>query len=157
MIAKTLRRAGLGFLIGMAVGNIIAALTGMDMIVSDVLVQRAGSIQAALLLQTLLSGVIGAAGMAGMTLYELEHWSLLLTMVVHYLLYMIVFLPIALFLGWITTVPEAIVMAAILAAVHMSIFLIMCAYYRAQVREINRLQELSQGLFNSSFINNVQQ
>ena len=141
MVWKILKRAGFGFILGMAVGNLIACLTGHPNIVSASLLEKAGSLSAALLWQTLLSGVIGFAAFAGVSVYDIEHWSLLLADAVHYVGYMIFFLPIAFFLGWLGSAQEAIIMAAILLGVHTVIFLIMWAIYRRQARELNRLNE----------------
>ena len=140
MLVRTLKRAGFGFLLGMAVGNLIAALTGHPNIVSPALLERAGSLSAALLWQTLLSGLIGAAGMGGVSLYEIEAWPLLRTALTHYVIYIVAFAFCSLALGWCERPAELLVMAAIMAAVHFAIFLIMCARYRAQVRELNEMQ-----------------
>ena len=141
MVRKILKRAGFGFVLGMAAGNLIACLTGHPNIVSPALLEKAGSLSAALLWQTLLSGVIGFASFAGVGVYQIDRWSLLLADAVHCLSYMIFFLPIAFFLGWLDTAAEALVMAAILLGVHTLIFLILCAWYRLQARELNRLNE----------------
>lgn len=141
MLMNTLKRAVSGFVLGMAVGNLIAALTCHPDIFSPALLTKAGSLSTALLLQTLLSGVIGAAGMGGTTLYEIERWPMLTANLTHFALVMAVFIPIAHFLGWTETAADTLLMAGIMFAAHFSIFLIMCAYYRAQVREMNRLQE----------------
>lgn len=141
MLWKVLKRAGFGFILGMATGNLIACLTGHPNIVSLSLLERAGSLSTALLWQTLLSGVIGCTAFAGVGVYEIEHWSLLLADAVHYIGYMVFFLPIAFFLGWLRTAEEAIIMAAALLAAHTVIFLVMCAVTRARVRELNSLIE----------------
>jgi hypothetical protein len=142
MLVCTLKRAGFGFLLGMAVGNLIAVLTGHPNIVSPALLERAGSLSNALLWQTLLSGLIGAAGMGGISLYELEDWPLLRTTLVHYAIYIVTFIFCALALGWCERPVEFLVMAVIMLAIHFTIFLIMCARYRAQVKELNELNEL---------------
>lgn len=141
MLVKTLKRALTGFVLGMAVGNLIAALTGHPNIVSPELLQKAGDLSAALLWQTLLSGVIGAAGMGGTVLYELDRWPLLVIDLVHYALCMAVFIPVSFWLGWCEKPVELVIMAAIMFAVHFTIFLIMCAIYRKQVRELNQMQQ----------------
>ena len=141
MLVRTLKRAGRGFVLGMAVGNLIAALTGHPNIVSAALLERVGSLSAALLWQTLLSGVIGGASFAGVSFYEIERWPLLLADAMHYVCYMIVFIPVAFFLGWTEKAGEAAIMALVLLAVHSLIFLMMCAHYRAEVRELNALNE----------------
>lgn len=141
MLIQTLKRTGFGFVLGMAVGNLIAALSGHPDIVSPELLARMGSLSASLLVQTLLSGVIGGVAWAGISLYDLERWPLLTANLTHFALVMAVFIPIAHFLGWTETATDTLLMAGIMFAAHFSIFLIMCAYYRAQMREMNRLQE----------------
>ena len=141
MLMNTLKRAVSGFVLGMAVGNLIAALTGQPDIFSPALLTKAGSLSTALLLQTLLSGVIGGVAWAGISLYDLERWPLLQADAVHFGLILLAFLPIARFLGWLDTPASLLLTIAIMAVAHLCIFLIMCAYYRAQVREMNRLQE----------------
>ena len=141
MIVKTLKRTFFGFILGMAVGNVIAALTGHPNIVSPSLLARTGSLSAALLWQTLLSGVIEAAGMGGTVLYELERWPLLATDAIHFALVMAAFVPVALYLGWTSTPGELLAVAACMLAAHLTVFLVMCAYYRAQVRILNELQK----------------
>ncbi len=141
MIRKTLRRAVFGYVLGMAIGNLIAALTGHPNIVSAELLQKAGSLNAALLWQTLLSGLIGAAGMGGTMLYEIERWPLLAIDIAHYALVMAVFVPVSRCLGWCREPAELAITAAIMFAVHFSIFCIMCAIYRRRVKELNTLQK----------------
>ncbi|MBO4914914.1 MAG: DUF3021 domain-containing protein, partial [Oscillospiraceae bacterium] len=116
MLKTAVKRAMFGFMLGMAVGNLIAALTGHPNIVSPSLLQETGSLSAALLVQTIFSGVIGAVGMGGTVLYELERWPLLATDLVHFCLIMVAFIPIASFLGWIVTAKEILIMTAFMAA-----------------------------------------
>ncbi len=137
---KTVKRAAFGFLLGVAVGNIIAALTGHPNIVSAALLERAGSLQTALLLQSLFSGLIGFVGFGAVSIYKIENWSLFAADVTHLALVLAAFIPSAIFLGWTSSGWELLIMAAIMSAAHLAIFLIMCARYRAQVRELNRIQ-----------------
>ena len=141
MLMKTLKRAMSGFVLGMAVGNLIAALTGHPDVVSPELLAKTERLSTALLWQTLLSGVIGAAGMGGVSRYEIDPWPLLSIDLAHYALVMAVFVPIGHYLGWFVSAEDTLLMAGVMFAAHFSIFLIMCAYYRARVRELNRLQE----------------
>ncbi len=141
MMVKTLKRAVNGFVLGMAVGNFIAALTGGGEIVTPMLFAKAGGLSAALLWQTLLSGVIGGVAWAGMSLYELERWPLTAVCAAHFGIIMAAFLPIGRFLGWLETPRDMLLMAAVMALAHFLVFLIMCAVYRKQVEELNKMQQ----------------
>lgn len=143
MIRKTLKRAGLGFLIGTNMGNIIAFISvlGRGPIVSAELIVSAGSESAAMLVQTLLSGVLGAVAFAGMSFYDIEEWGMLKTMVVHFALIVAAFIPTALCLGWGSSAKEIIVMILMEAAAYMVIWVIMNERYKAEVRKLNQLIE----------------
>ncbi len=142
MLVKTLKRAGIGFLIGMVVGNLISVLSAHgEGIVTRTLLEHAGSLPMAIILQTLLSGAIGAFAFGGVSLYEIESWPLLLITAVHYAIYMTVFVVSDLILGWYATAFDIVFMAVILAVIHFIIFLIMCAVYRAQVKKLNEMQK----------------
>lgn len=143
MLARTLRRSGFGFLLGIAVGNLIAICFGWpDAVVTEKLLALSGSLCVAVLWQTLLSGVIGAAAFAGVGLYERDDWSLFRVAVAHYLIIEAAYLPIAFALGWIETAAGALSWLLFSAVAYLLIFLILCAFYRAQVRELNKLNEL---------------
>ncbi|MBP5604960.1 MAG: DUF3021 domain-containing protein [Ruminiclostridium sp.] len=145
MLMKTLKRAGLGFLLGMAVGNVIAFISGLSstgevQFMSVKLIELCGGEPLAFLIQTLLSGLIGLSGFAGMTLYDLEKWSMVACMGTHFTICMLTFLPCAYLLYWINSWEELLVMTGIMAAAYILIWLIMCAVYRAQVKKLNILQ-----------------
>lgn len=141
MLKKVLKQAAYGFVLGVAVGNIIAFVTGHPNIVSSLLLERTGSLQAALLAQSLCSGLIGAVSWAAKELYNIENWPLLLSCAIHYLAYSAVFIPSAIYLGWTEDGRELALLMTIMAAVHLSIFVVMCIRYRASVRELNDMQQ----------------
>ena len=60
----------LGFLLGAAIGNLIAWFFGSY--VSSVLVARIGSIPAAILVQSLVSGLYGSFALTGTLFYDIE-------------------------------------------------------------------------------------
>lgn len=144
MLRKTLKRAGFGFLLGIAIGNFMAVLF-FPGIVSASLLEKAGSLRAAFLWQSLLSGLFGAASFAGTSLYEIESWSLLRTAIVHYLIIEVVYLPLAFTLGWIATATEALIFTLAGAVAYLIIFLILWAIYRAQVRKLDEFHRNQQG------------
>ena len=145
MLKITLRRAGIGFLLGMAVGNIIAVIsafssTGEVRFMSQGLIDACGGEALAFLLQTVCSGLIGLAGFAGMSFYDIEHWSMLRTMLTHLAVVYAVFIPVSYLLYWIQEPLELLIMMIFMLVWYMIIWLIMCARYRAQVKKLNALQ-----------------
>lgn len=147
MLKKTLKRAGIGFLLGIAMGNLIAFIsvyitsggTGGPIVARE-LIDYLGSESAALLLQSFLSGVIGFAGCAGMTFYEIEKWSLLPIMATHLALIFAAFLPVSYVLHWFGTLTELLIISAFMLVSYFITWLVICAIYRAQVKELNELQ-----------------
>lgn len=140
-----IRRAVIGFLIGMLVGNLIAFLTcdrtaDPVVIVTDKLIQRTGSVSAALIVQTLLSGLLGAVSMGGTVLYDIEEWGLTRTALTHFSLILCTFYAVALGCAWIGPVwQDLLIMGAFEAVGYFIVWLIMFMIYRKQTKELNEL------------------
>ncbi len=135
--------AGTGFLLGMILGNLIAWMTGS--IVSPALVDRVGSRAGAILLQTMVSGLYGAAAVSGMLLYEVDQWSLAKATIVHYLIVAVLYVPMALFLGWAESAADILIVEGFQLIAFFLIWLIMCRRYRVEVRKLNELMKNSEG------------
>ena len=147
MLKRTLLRAGLGFLMGMLIGNLIAILTGGISPESFIPVTpqieglAQGNIAIALALQTLFSGLYGAICFAGIIFYELERLPLALATTAHGSIIILLFIPIAHLLGWEPGVVDTLIMAGCQMVGFIIIWLIMNAIYKKQVRELNEMQE----------------
>lgn len=149
MKKRILIRAGLGFLFGIALGILIAvcmSIVSGDRIqlYSDILLARVGNPMTALLLQFLFSGLYGAICMGGMLVYQIEHWPLLRASTVHFFMTMLPFPPIALLLGWCGGKDLAVIIG-IMTVVYFMIWLVMYLIYRAQVRELNQINQKQNG------------
>lgn len=88
MLKTLLKRAAIGFLIGIIMGNgivvMINAFSGDNITpVTKQLVRQCGGNGSAFILQTILSGFYGAACFAGCSLYDIESLPLTLTSVIH--------------------------------------------------------------------------
>lgn len=153
MLVKTLKRAVIGFLLGVLLGNLIAYLTAENsenaLFVAPQLIKILGSESKAFLLQSILSGLIGIAGFAGMSFYDIDSWSMTRTIVVHFLIILIVFLICAKILFWIGSFFDAFILIVIMSVAYFAIWLIMTAIYRAQVRKLNKNQEELSSKINS--------
>ena len=135
---NALKRAGIGFLLGIALCTVITILTGGA---SKDLIEKAGGVKAALLLQTALSGLYGALCMGATVIYDAERIPHALSALCHCLCCIVPFFPLSLFLGWADGVAGAFIMAGIQLAVYFVIWLVLYVRYRAEVRELNDIQK----------------
>ena len=147
MLKKTLKAAGIGFLIGMVVGNVIAILTGnsatggVTFASPQLLSMAGGNGVVAMLLQSLFSGLYGAACFAGMSFYEIERMPLAAATALHCALIVLLFIPIALFLGWVNDIGTLLIISGMQLVGFFIIWLIMYFGYKKQIRELNEMQE----------------
>ena len=145
MLAKTLKRAGIGFLLGIVVGDLIALITGnastqgVPFASKQLLDMAGGNGVIAMLLQSFFSGVYGALCFAGMSLYEAERLPLAAATALHCAIIVLFYIPIALLLGWVSAIGEILFVAGIQIVAFFIIWLIMYFAYRKQVRELNEL------------------
>ena len=130
--------AVIGFFAGALMGNLIAWLTG-GTLVNARLLAWTGSEALAVLVQTLLSGFMGAVAMGGVLLHEIERWPMALSAAVHWLLIEAVYVPVALGLGWVENGTELLIMMIVQLVVYLIIWVIMFLRWRAQVKQLNRL------------------
>ncbi|MBR0384721.1 MAG: DUF3021 domain-containing protein [Eubacteriaceae bacterium] len=147
MLKKTLRMACVGFLLGIVIGNVIAFLTGISdtngvAFVSKQLLDKVnGSAVSAMALQSLFSGLYGAVCFAGMSFYDIEEMSLAVATASHCALIILLYIPIALFLGWVNNITEILIIAGIQMIVFFIIWLIMFLVYKKRVKELNEMQK----------------
>ena len=147
MLKKTLKAAGIGFLIGMVVGNVIAILTGnsatggVTFASPQLLSMAGGNGVVAMLLQSLFSGIYGAACFAGMSFYEIERMPLAAATALHCALIVLLFIPIALFLGWVNDIGTLLIISGTQLVGFFIIWLIMYFGYKKQIRELNEMQD----------------
>ena len=147
MLKKTLKAAGIGFLIGMIVGNVIAFLTGnsgtggVTFASSQLLDMAGGSGTVAMLLQSLFSGLYGAVCFAGMSFYEIERMPLAAATALHCALIVLLFIPIALLLGWVSDIGTLLMISGMQLVGFFIIWLILYFGYKKQIRELNEMQE----------------
>ena len=147
MLKKTLKAAGIGFLIGMVIGNVIAILTGnsatggVTFASPQLLNMASGNGVVAMLLQSLFSGLYGAACFAGMSFYEIERMPLAAATALHCALIVLLFIPIALLLGWVSDIGTLLIISGMQLVGFFIIWLIMYFGYKKQIRELNEMQK----------------
>ena len=147
MLKMIIRRAFWGFSVGILAGDGIAMLTGSLnagelVLVSDKVVNFAGSLALAVVIQTVLSGLYGAITFGTTVFYEIESWSLMIATALHCLVVVGLFVPLSMFLGWGSDDPISyLIMIAFQVTGFFLIWLIMYLIYRKQVKELNELQD----------------
>ena len=148
MLKKTVKFAGIGFLIGVVIGNFIAAMTCIDdpgvfiPVSNQTLALAGGSVPLAYVLQSLFSGIYGAICFGCMVFYEIERWPLALATGAHCAAIVLIYIPVGFLLGWLTGAVETLIVAGIQIVVFFIIWLIMWSVYKKQVRELNELNEM---------------
>lgn len=147
MLKKTLKSAGIGFLIGIVVGDMIAFFTGtlntggVTYASNELLEMAGGNGVLAMVLQSLFSGLYGAACFAGMSLYEIERMPLAAATALHCSIIVLLFVPISLLLGWVQNITELLIIAGIQIVAFFIIWLIMYLIFEKQIRELNEMQK----------------
>ena len=137
MRSRMIRRIILGFLLGTAIGNLIAWFFGSY--VSSMLVARMGSVPAAILFQSLVSGLYGSFALAGTLFYDIEQWSLTRSSVMHFLVIAVLYVPTAMFLGWANSATEILIVEGILLVAYFIIWLVIYLRYKKKVRSLNEM------------------
>ena len=146
MLAKTLKRVGIGFLLGIVIGYALSILTGLDnpdvfISVPPRLLSLTGSVPLSQILQGLFSGIYGAVCFGTMTFYEIERWPLALATGAHCAVIVLLYIPVGFFLGWLDGWLDMLIVAGCQLVGFFIIWLIMNAIYKKQVRELNEMQE----------------
>ena len=139
MFVKTMKKAGIGFLVGVLAGNLIIWLSGASggLMISPELIARVGSETGAMAVQTLTMGLYGAVCMGGMMLYRVESWSLALSTAVHYLMIAVLFVLMDRALCWNDSSKTILLIELIQLVAFVFIWLIIYLRYKSEVRSLN--------------------
>lgn len=106
MKKKFLSRGLFGFPIGIAIGQIMLIIVSLTMgkghflAVTPELLELAGSEIRAVILQTVLCGIIGFIFAGSSIIWELSSWSILRQSATYFLITALTMLPIAYFANW---------------------------------------------------------
>ena len=137
------KRAGVGFMLGIVVCNIIAVIFAEPEIVSAAFVERIGDLRLAMLLQTVLPGLYGALTMGFTVLYDADRLPLAAATGLHCAICIVPFVPLSLFLCWFDAVADLLIMIGFQFAAFFIIWLSMYLSFRREVRKLNEMQKHS--------------
>ena len=140
MLKSFLKRVGIGFLLGIPIGSMIAWFSSGNLVSAE-LVRRLGDRTLALILQFLCSGLYGAMTMGGTVLYDLERCPLALATGLHCLIVVLPYIPFALLLCWADNFSDILIAECFQITAFFIIWLIMYLGYKADVRKLNELNQ----------------
>lgn len=133
----------IGLLAGAIIGNVIGIMfsmfsgTGLCP-VSDQLILDAGSETSAIVVQTIISAVLGAIIFGTTFVYDLEGWSIAKSTLVHSVITFCTFVPSAYALYWMDRSAEGIALyLVIIVAIYVSIWLSQYLSYKSEIKKIN--------------------
>ncbi len=147
MMIKTVKRAGIGFLFGMATGILLFGLISLttqekNYYVSSVLIDTVGDRNFSLFLQMLLTGIIGMASYAGFGFYDIEHWDMIRSGFVHLIVICPVIVPCVYGLGLISDVSDLLITFTIIILLYFSLWLCRYIVYKIQIKSLNIMQNM---------------
>ncbi|MBO4533147.1 MAG: DUF3021 domain-containing protein [Treponema sp.] len=144
-INKIIKRAILGFIYGVFIGQTILILESLIIgdgnyyAVSTYLVNHTSSRIAAVVLQYLISGILGLSFAATTVIFEMDRWSILAQTALHFVINSIVMYIAGFLCGWFPhTVGSTLIWFGIFIVVYFIFWLCFTMYYKKKTKEINK-------------------
>lgn len=144
MHKEVINRSLLGFPTGVCIGYFITILesvqagTGLYYPVAKALTELCSTQIAAVLLQFVLTGILGSVFAGSTVIFEMDTWSLLKQTVLHFITTTTVMFCIAWICRWIPhTTAGALIWIAVFIIIYLIIWFCCCMHYRRFIREIN--------------------
>ena len=145
MLKKFVKRAILGFMIGIFIGQTILIIESLMVgdgnfyAVSTYLVEHTKTRIAAVIVQYLITGIIGMTFASTTIIFELDKWSLLAQTALHFIITSIVMFFSGFFCGWFPhTTVSTIIWFGVFIVTYIIIWISFMLYYRKKTKEINK-------------------
>ena len=145
MLKKFIKRAILGFMIGIFIGQTILIIESLMVgdgnfyAVSAYLVEHTKTRIAAVIIQYLITGIIGMTFASTTIIFELDKWSLLAQTALHFIITSIVMFFSGFFCGWFPhTAVSTIIWFGVFIVTYIIIWISFMLYYRKKTKEINK-------------------
>lgn len=141
---KAFLRGLLGIPIGIFISTTITILIsigwgyGQYLAVAPELTKQMGTELNAIVVQYVLSGVLGFAFAIGSVIWEVEKWSILKQTLLHFVLTSVAMFPIAYLCHWIDhTFLSALIYFAVFAAIYFIIWLLQYNFWKKKINAMN--------------------
>ena len=143
-INKIIKRAILGFIYGVFIGQTILILEslmagdGNFYAVSTYLVKHTSTRIAAVIAQYFITGIIGLCFASTTVIFEMDNWSIIAQTALHFVINSIVMYVSGFLCGWFPhTVGSTLIWFGVFIVVYVIIWICFTAYYRKKTKEIN--------------------
>ena len=138
---RLIGKLALGFIFGAVIGDLIVIIINAIsksgyLFAAPKLVSSVGP-DAAVLLQTLLSGIHGLVCIGGTEFFRIERWSLLRSTATHFACVIISYLIVGFILGWISFDISLVITLAVIVIGYFIIWIIMGTALKKDVAEMN--------------------
>lgn len=144
MFKKICLRGLIGFPLGIAIGYIITIITsliwgqGYYSPCVPIFIEMAGSEIVAVIVQTILTGILGLSFAASSTIWEMDEWSLTKQTAIYFTITAMTMFPIAYLTGWMDhSLVGFIIYFGIFALIFMIIWFSQYMIYKRQIQAIN--------------------
>lgn len=144
MKEKIMKRMWIGLPVGIAIGYIIALIIsacigdGTFYSVTSELAEKMGNELNAVILQTVLCGVLGAGFAAASVIWEMDSWSLAKQSGVYFLVIGIILLPIAYVTNWMQhTVVGFLSYIGIFVGIFFAVWLSQYLYWKQRIKKMS--------------------
>ena len=145
MFKKFIKRAFLGFIYGVFIGQTILILESLFVgdgnfyPVSSYLVAHTNTTIAAVIAQYFITGIIGVTFAGTTVIFEMDRWSLVAQTVLHFLITSVVMFFAGFFCGWFPhTVVSTVIWFGVFIVIYIIIWISFMLYFRKKTREINQ-------------------
>ncbi len=144
MKKKIMQRTALGFIIGIAIGQIICVLislmngNGEFVVCTPYFTELIGSEAMAAAIQTFLCGIMGSGFSAASVIWEMDDLSIAVQSGICFGIYAAVLLPIAYFAGWMEhSVAGVMLYTGIFIASYVIVWAVQYCLWKNRLRSIN--------------------
>ena len=144
MINKLIKRALMGFVYGVFIGQTILILESLIVgdgnfyAVSTYLVQHTRTRIAAVIIQYFITAIIGMTFAGTTVIFEIDSWSIVAQTFVHFLITSVVMFFAGFLCGWFPhTVGSTLIWFAVFIVVYVIMWVCFTLYYRKKTKAIN--------------------
>lgn len=145
MLNKFIKRAVLGFMIGIFIGQTILIIESLFVgdgnyyPFSEYLLALMPTKIAAVIMQYFITGIIGLTFASTTIIFEMDKWSILAQTALHFIITSIIMFFSGFFCGWFPhTAISTIIWFGVFIVVYIIIWISFMLYYRKKTKEINK-------------------